>query len=273
METIQKMSKRQEERIEKQKDERKFYEKNKWLIEKFLKGHLPITIIVNTGNIYKKLDYKKMFRLAEKFDKDLYTKILEHDKSLTDFYDNNLDIIIPVLTCDAQTLLEDRNTFNQILYQLNYYDLVGFSPEEFYKIVKWKYPESTLAKLLERDHRNISYLSTEKFIFSEYSLDTKGDLVLFDEDMPLFTFINEKKITREDYKYCIELLQANQIPPLVNIVENAIRAYAYDEFDDFITKINERRYINKINNQVEHKSRGKTLVKKPVLNNKNYVEK
>lgn len=286
METIQKMSKKQEKRIEKQKDDRKFYEKNKWLIEKFLKGHLIERIAVKTGSEGHKLDLTKMIRCAKMFDGETHLEILEHDNKLLGFYHSELPNIVSILTNDIEFNEEDENNLNLIIYLVDYHDLVKnsqinfsklgeFSYNEFSKLVITLYPESLLANIFKKEYRNRNFLSTGAFTFSKNSFDTNGNLIyfdLFDEKQSKFTFVNGREINDEDYKYILGKLKENEIPPLFTIVEEAVKAYAHDELGSFIIKINERRYINKINNQVEHESRGKTLVKKPILNNKKYVE-
>lgn len=225
--------------------EREYYETNKGLFSYFFAHNLPLFIMLDTlKNLSTKGEFIKLLNLAAIYEPKTYEKIIKRNQELEDFYNNKLDNIIEILSDDAKEIKKDKTPVNTLAYLINYHDLVGFSHTDFYRLVKRKDSGSEFAKILIDDYRATDrYHMTGKTVLNYTSFDEHGKLTYFDENSSRISQIFDRKITDEDYEYCIAKLEENGIPLLLKAVEGAVKAYANDSLDEFISCILERRYL------------------------------
>ncbi len=254
-----------------QKKEKDYYEKSKRTVFKhFFTHHLPVSVIIGSGRTCEQKDFRRTLALAEKYDKVTYMLIKEHDKNLSDFYNNELDEIIEILLENARTIESDPTAANKLIYLLNYHDLVSFSYKDFEKLVNAKKNDSELKTMIMRDKRNADFLSTGLRLVSRNSFDNDGNLVFFSsEKSAIIRQFGDKQITSEDYRYCFEKLVENDIPLLNKIVDEAVKAHAGGKLDELINTLLENRHILKEEQNLENTSvsvnsapKGKAYTKK-----------
>ena len=204
-----------------------FFSKMKSLNKEFDKNFLTTLFIALTGNINKKLSYKKMFEHFNVYNKSHYTylNIYENKEKINKTYINLICNEIPFLKLKERLFETDTNSIGK----LNFND--------FYKainnLLKGKLAEKNFVhflrinKLIELNSE-IDYINFMRFIDSKYPDDS------FIQCLKILTEFLDKECDRDMFIFTIKLNNLNNNSSTNEIISPEKLYYIFKEKNEYL---------------------------------------